>query len=116
MVLTGSAPSTNTERFPFSFEGDITGAKSPDAVDLSSPRIMLKITSAENISAAISWRLDGSRQVFAQYGARIEDNGTFSSFGAGGNPAGFSGAFYGQFEAAAGHVVTPHIYGTYIAQ
>ena len=115
----------------YAYTGDIDGEVSPGHQHISDPKITLRVNDAiVGINAEVHWMYtegdNMERTVMSRYGARLNDDGTFSSFSErvdgmpmDGNPSGFSGAFYDgaqTFDAVAGHVITPRVYGTYKAE
>ena len=123
MTMSGMKPPAN-----FSYTGDIDGTIAPTADGISDPKITLRVNNpVTGINAEVHWLYAGrdERVTMARYGARLNEDGTFSSFSAredgmpvDGNASGFNGAFYdgGQtHDAVAGFVSTPRVYGSYKA-
>ena len=125
MALSGTKPNAN-----YSYTGDIDGVQAPGTDHISDPKITLRVNDAiTGVNAEVHWLYNNQteRSILSRYGARLNDDGTFSSFSmrdsdrtpADGNPSGFNGAFYdgaSTFDAVAGHVATPRVYGTYKAE
>ena len=127
LMMSGTKPNAS-----FSYNGKINGIIAPSHTEhISDPEITLRINDAiTGINAEVSWMYvegdeDAERVIMSRYGARLDDDGTFSSFSdrdtdmtaMDGNPTGFNGAFYGStYDAVAGNVVTPRVYGTFQAE
>ena len=125
LAVTGTAPN-----FGGQYSGPITGTISGNRSDLTNPRIAMQVhipsdtTKTGSINMQVFWDRNGTPMdgALTRYGARLESDGTFNSFPQfdetrKDNPTGFNGAFYGSgHDVVAGHVVTPHVYGTYKAE
>ena len=111
------------------YVGPITGTIAPNRPDLTNPSIQLDLTvgnTSTSINAKTFFDINGARadHHLSSYGARVEADGSFSSFSdrenmmpVDGNPTGFNGNLYGtNHEVAAGRVISQHVFGTYEAE
>ena len=126
MMPSGSKPDST-----YRYTGDIDGTIAPGNDHISDPKITLQVYDNDqnmSIGAEVHWVYGDrpERVTLSKYGARIEEDGTFQSFSmrengmpVDGNPSGFNGLFYdgGQtYDAVAGFVSTPRVYGPYKAE
>ena len=128
------APTFNSETLSMSnsvpsgaarYEGPITGTIHPDRSDLTNPRIALQVNMDQGVATSITAETMFTRNgadtgPMTRYSARFKADGTFDSFPTVAreqNPTGFNGTLYGsQWDVVQGHIVTPHVYGTYKAE
>ena len=101
-------------------DGKIDGDIHPNFSHLSDPRITLEVSSGKtNIMARITFEAENSpeRVQYSSFNPSLQSDGTFSRFSDDGT--GINGIIYGDYKSReqriAGHVVTSHVYGTYIA-